>query len=85
MCYFKQSLKVNFQKLFEIKPKQNELYVHNFKSSPYMIDCSVDDTILYCDSFTFWIVGQYQRFNGRLYDACRVHRIKFRRLGYGIL
>ena len=50
-----------------------------------MIDCSVDDTILYCDSFTFWIVGQYQRFNGRLYDACRVHRIKFRRLGNGIL
>lgn len=79
------NLKVNFQKLFEIKPKQNELYVHNFKSSPYMIDCSVDDTILYCDSFTFWIVGQYQRFNGRLYDACRVHRIKFRRLGDGIL
>ena len=87
-CKFDKNDKIGYF-LFCTKNRSKTL-LNRFKNMPEQCINIRDDTgnIIYkldCDSFTFWIVGQYQRFNGRLYDACRVHRIKFRRLGDGIL
>jgi len=67
--------KINLNKIKKISLKNNLLYTKSFNQ----MGSYIDNTLLYCDSFTFWTVGNFFRTTENwddFYSYCRLHRIK---------
>ncbi len=71
---------INFEKIFQYDISDNVIYINRFTQTPYPHECNIVYDLIYCNSFVFWILSQD---NNKLYNACRVHRIKLRKINGG--
>ncbi len=58
----------------------NSIYVNNYVNSPHAIKCSVDDSILYCGAFVFWLLSNFRN-EYSLYANLRRHQILLKKVG----
>ena len=70
----------NLQSILDLPLDDNCIYVKNYVNSPHAMKCSVDDSILYCGSFVFWLLSNFKD-NHSLYAHLRRHRILLKRIG----
>ena len=71
---------INLEKIFQYDISHNVIYINGFTQTPYQHKCNIVHDLIYCNSFVFWILSQD---NNKLYNACRVHRIKLRKIDGG--
>ena len=70
----------NLEDIFKLPLDDNSIYVNNYVNSPHAIKCSVDDSILYCGSFVFWILSNLRN-EYSLYANLRRHQILLKKVG----
>ena len=70
----------NLEDIFKLPLDDNSIYVNNYVNSPHAIKCSVDDSILYCGAFVFWILSNFRN-EYSLYANLRRHRILLKKVG----
>tara|TARA_A100001201_G_C4088273_1_gene201238 strand:+ start:182 stop:607 length:426 start_codon:yes stop_codon:yes gene_type:complete len=70
----------NIKDILKLPIDDNSIYVKNYVNSPHAINCSVDDSILYCGSFIFWMLCNYRN-NYSLYANLRRNQILLKRIG----
>ena len=71
---------INFEKIFQYDISDRVIYINRFTQTPYPHECNIVHDLIYCNSFVFWILSQN---NNKLYNACRVHRVKLRKINGG--
>ena len=70
----------NLEDIFKLPLDDNSIYVNNYVNSPHAIKCSVDDSILYCGAFVFWILSNFRN-EYSLYANLRRHQILLKKVG----
>ena len=70
----------NLEDIFKLPLDDNSIYVNNYVNSPHAIKCSVDDSILYCGAFVFWILSNFRN-EYSLYANLRRHQILLKKFG----
>ena len=70
----------NLEDIFKLPLDDNSIYVNNYVNSPHAIKCSVDDSILYCGAFVFWILSNFRN-KYSLYANLRRHQILLKKVG----
>ena len=70
----------NLEDIFKLPLDDNSIYVNNYVNSPHAIKCSVDDSILYCGAFVFWILSNFRN-EYSLYANLRRHQILLKKIG----
>ena len=70
----------NLEDIFKLPLDDNSIYVNNYVNSPHAIKCSVDDSILYCGAFVFWILSNFGN-EYSLYANLRRHQILLKKVG----
>ena len=70
----------NFEDIFKLPLDDNSIYVNYYVNSPHAIKCSVDDSILYCGAFVFWILSNFRN-EYSLYANLRRHQILLKKVG----
>ena len=70
----------NLEVFFKLPLDDNSIYVNNYVNSPHAIKCSVDDSILYCGAFVFWILSNFRN-EYSLYANLRRHQILLKKVG----
>ena len=70
----------NLEDIFKLPLDDNSIYVNNYVNSPHAIKCSVDDSILYCGAFVFWILCNFRN-EYSLYANLRRHQILLKKVG----
>ena len=66
--------------IFNLPLNDNSVYVKNYINSPHANRCSVDDSILYCGGFVFWLISNFNN-QYTLYANLRRHRIILKKIG----
>mgnify|MGYP003135164691 FL=1 len=70
----------NLEDILKLPLDDNSIYVNNYVNSPHAIKCSVDDSILYCGAFVFWILSNFRN-EYSLYANLRRHQILLKKVG----
>ena len=70
----------NLEDIFKLPLDDNSIYVNNYVNSQHAIKCSVDDSILYCGAFVFWILSNFRN-EYSLYANLRRHQILLKKVG----
>ena len=70
----------NLEDIFKLTLDDISIYVNNYVNSPHAIKCSVDDSILYCGAFVFWILSNFRN-EYSLYANLRRHQILLKKVG----
>ena len=70
----------NLEDIFKLPLDDNSIYVNNYVNSPHAIKCSVDDSILYCGAFVFWLLSNFRN-EYSLYANLRRHQILLKKIG----
>ena len=70
----------NLEDIFKLPLDDNSIYVNNYVNSPHARNCSVDDSILYCGSFVFWMLSNFRN-KYSLYANLRKHQILLKKVG----
>ena len=70
----------NLEDIFKLPLDDNSIYVNNYVNSRLAIKCSVDDSILYCGAFVFWILSNFRN-EYSLYANLRRHQILLKKVG----
>ena len=70
----------NLEDIFKLPLDDNSIYVNNYVNSPHAIKCSVDDSILYCGAFVFWLLSNFRN-EYSLYANLRRHQILLKKVG----
>ena len=70
----------NLEDILKLPLDDNSIYVKNYVNSPHAIKCSVDDSILYCGAFVFWLLSNFRN-EYSLYANLRRHQILLKKIG----
>mgnify|MGYP003138955259 FL=1 len=70
----------NLEDILKLPLDDNSIYVNNYVNSPHAIKCSVDDSILYCGAFVFWLLSNFRN-EYSLYANLRRHQILLKKIG----
>ena len=70
----------NLEDILKLPLDDNSIYVNNYVNSPHAIKCSVDDSILYCGAFVFWLLSNFRN-EYSLYANLRRHQILLKKVG----
>ena len=70
----------NLEDILKLPLDDNSIYVKNYVNSPHAIKCSVDDSILYCGAFVFWLLSNFRN-EYSLYANLRRHQILLKKVG----
>ena len=66
---------LDYDKIFSLPLDDNLIYVNDVNYSHSHLECSIDDSIIYCGSFVLWFLGNHHRNNQSLFADIRSHRI----------
>ena len=66
---------LDYDKIFSLPLDYNSIYVNDVNYSHNHLECSIDDSIIYCGSFVLWFLGNHHRNNQSLFADIRSHRI----------
>tara|TARA_B100000287_G_scaffold340903_1_gene327397 strand:+ start:2052 stop:2477 length:426 start_codon:yes stop_codon:yes gene_type:complete len=70
----------SIEEILKLPIDDNSVYVNNYVNSPHAIKCSIDDSVLYCGSFIFWMICNFNN-DYSLYANLRRHRVLLKRIG----
>ena len=70
----------NLEDILKLPLDDNSIYVNNYVNSPHAIKCSIDDSILYCGAFVFWLLSNFRN-EYSLYANLRRHQILLKKIG----
>lgn len=69
---------INFEQLLKINNNSNILFTRNINHSGVAIKCTLDETLMFCNSFVFSIVANSNRTENNVYGDCISHRIQLK-------
>ena len=70
----------NLEDILKLPLDDNSIYVNNYVNSPHAIKCSINDSILYCGAFVFWLLSNFRN-EYSLYANLRRHQILLKKIG----